>query len=230
LTICREWSLVKQTESFAEAKSLKCRSWGCEECQPVRRRQLMAQAASGDPTRFITLTANPREGVDPEDRLKRLSHAWAIVVKRIRRMHPGETVSYLAVVEATKAGEPHLHILFRGPWVAQKWLSSVMHELANAPIVDVRRIKDRQQVVNYVAKYIAKKPAQFGTSKRYWQTPDYQLEKDEETVFSLLPDLKYAVWGMPLIQVAQHFTNLFFAGRRGPRDTLHFFAQWDPLL
>jgi len=140
----------------------------------------MAQAASGQPNRFITLTCNPSVEVSPEDRLKVLARAWRLIVKRLRRQHPKRSIEYLAVVEATKRGEPHLHILFRGPFVPQATLSTWMNEIAESPIVDIRRIKNAREVVRYVAKYITKKPAQFGTSKRYWQSVNYQLDKPHQ--------------------------------------------------
>lgn len=180
MTICREWSLVNHHPSKTTAICLKCRSWTCEHCRPERRRQLMAQAASGAPNRFITLTINPREPGTPDEHLKMLSHAWRVIVQRLRRRNPKKAIEYLAVVEATKRGEPHLHILFRGPFVKQSVLSTWMNELTGSPIVDIRRIKNTREVVRYVAKYITKQPAQFGTSKRYWQSTNYQLERAHE--------------------------------------------------
>jgi len=175
MTICREWLLTRSSPVHAEAKFLLCRSWNCAYCQPKRRRALMAQAASGEPTRFITLTVNPAMYADPEERLRKLAWAWRTVMKRLRREHPSETLEYLAIVEATLQGEPHLHILFRGPWIPQGQLSAYMAELINAPIVDIRRVKNVDQAVKYVAKYITKKPAQFGNAKRYWMSAKYEL-------------------------------------------------------
>jgi len=177
MTICREWSLVKQYEATRQARPLKCRSWSCAYCRPERKRQLMARAASGNPNRFLTLTINPRVGNDPDDRLKLLSHAWKVIVKRLRREHGSKAIQYLAVVEQTKLGEPHLHILLRSPFLPQKVLSSAMQDLIGAPIVDIRKIRNQREVVRYVAKYITKAPEQFGSAKRYWHTPDYEVDK-----------------------------------------------------
>ncbi len=102
-----------------------------------------------------------------------LAHAWRTIVKRLHRLHPLKTIEYMAVVEGTKAGEPHLHILYRGPWIAQRTLSTWMLDLADAPIVDIRAVKNRRQAVRYVAKYITKKPEQFGSAKRYWRSYHY---------------------------------------------------------
>jgi len=139
----------------------------------------MAKAANGQPTRFITLTVNPRRPGTPEDRLRELAHAWRVIILRLRRLHPTEPSQYLAIVEATEAGEPHLHILFRGPYIPQGWLSDAMRELIDAPIVDIRKVKSVAHAVRYVAKYVTKRPAQFGTSKRYWSSQAYAIADPE---------------------------------------------------
>lgn len=133
----------------------------------------MGLAVSGEPNRFLTLTVNPAFLDSPEARLTALNHAWKVIVKRLRRIHRRRTIEYLAVVEGTKAGEPHLHILLRAPFLPHDQLSEWMAELTTAPVVDIRSIRSRRQIANYVAKYIAKKPEQFGTHKRYWTSRGY---------------------------------------------------------
>jgi len=139
----------------------------------------MARAATGSPNRFLTLTVNPRVGKDPEDRALLLANAWRVAVKRLRREHGRDAIEYLAVFEATKNGEPHLHILLRSPYIEQRRLSAIMAELIESPIVDIRRIKGVRAAVNYVAKYITKANVRFGTSKRYWFSGRYE-EKTED--------------------------------------------------
>jgi len=178
MSLCGQWTLVKDQGVERRAKPLPCRSWHCPDCAPRRKAQLQALAASGDPNRFITLTINPTVGSSQEERLKILSHAWKTIVKRLRYHHPQEPIQYLALVEATKNGEPHLHILYRGPYVKQSLLSEAMEEIAASPIVDIRRIRGLREVIRYVAKYVTKAPAQFGTSKRYWHSAAYELDKD----------------------------------------------------
>jgi len=140
----------------------------------------MAKAASGEPQRFLTLTVNPDSGGSPYDRLMALSGAWNVLVKRLRRLYPGKEVEYLAIVEETKAGEPHLHILLRSPFVPQRLISDAMSELIGAPIVDIRKIKTMREVIRYVAKYIAKAPAQFGSAKRYWCSKAWEVPDEHE--------------------------------------------------
>jgi len=175
VSLCCEWTAVKITPLQRDAVSLPCRCWDCENCGPKRRSQLMAQAASGLPTTLITLTVNPRVGESVNDRLRLLSHSWKLIVKRLRQVKGKDYIQYMAFVEKTKAGEPHLHILARTGWIPQKWLSAVMDELMRSPIVDIRRIQTVRAAVAYVAKYVTKAPAKFGASKRYWQSRAYGL-------------------------------------------------------
>lgn len=175
MTICREWSIVKYSPEHRHVRPLYCRSWNCDICQPKRRAQLMANAASGNPNRFLTLTVNPRIGSDPADRLRKLARAWRVAVQRLRRLYGNDAINYLAIVEETKQGEPHLHILLRSRYIPQKLISSIMAELIDSPIIDIRAIKSVKQVVHYIAKYIAKAPKQFGSSKRYWSSRTWEL-------------------------------------------------------
>lgn len=203
MTICREWSLVKQAPQERRSKPLYCRSWNCSTCRPKRKSQLLALAASGEPDRFLTLTVNPRIGADPEARLKLLSHAWKVLVKRLRRIHGPGAIEYLAVVEATKRGEPHLHILLRSPYIPWRLISAAMQELIAAPIVDIRKIKDGRQVVSYVAKYVTKAPEQFGHAKRYWHSKGYELDRKTEKFEPWEPTYRWTICRMSEHDIAR---------------------------
>jgi len=184
----------------------------------MRRRQLMAEAASGEPLLFLTLTINPRMYADPEERLKKLAWAWRTVVKRLRRERGKNAIEYLAVVEATKNGEPHLHILLRAKYIAQRYLSECMSQLINSPIIDIRRVRSRQEVVRYVAKYITKKPAQFGTSKRYWQSRHYNLGEPPSDIDAPADIGKWQVWKYGLPQLIASWLDAGFLPERQDED------------
>lgn len=189
----------------------------------------MAQAASGNPNRFITLTIDPTVGESPEERHHILAHSWRTLVKRLHRLHPDASIDYLVITEATKQGEPHLHILFRGPYIPQQWLSEVMSELAQSPIVDIRAIKNLKHVVRYVAKYVTKKPAQFGTAKRYWLSQGYDLRNDTYRADSKASPYKWVVDRRPLWQVLQTWIEEGYVAIK--EDDIHYrSAQYDPDL
>lgn len=154
---------------------MRCRSWGCDICQPHRQRELIDLAQSGKPTTFITLTSNPATGFSPASRARALVDAWRQVVKRACRKYGYPAIPYLCVFEATKRGEPHLHILCRVKWIDQRWLSNQMKALTGAPIVDIRQVKSQKQVALYISKYIGKEPHRFATCKRYWRTQSWRI-------------------------------------------------------
>jgi hypothetical protein len=157
--------------------TLRCKSWGCDECQPRRKAQLIALAKSGKPDTFITLTVNPGTLLDPARRARALARAWPKVVKAAKKKYGYKSIPYLCVFEATKKGEPHLHILCRVKWIDQGWLSNQMDRLIGAKIVDIRRVRSTGQAAHYISKYVGKEPGHFNSCKRYWRTQDYEIEK-----------------------------------------------------
>lgn len=181
--LCGEASLVNHHAEGGVAISMRCRAWTCEHCAPRRRAELIRLACTGNPTRLITLTVSPGVGTSPAHRASLLARAWRIVVARAKRQLKLKSLEYLAVFEATKRGEPHLHILVRSGYIPQAWLSQQMQDVLGSRIVDIRRINNGTHAARYVAKYIGKSPHRFATCKRYWQTRYYverQPGEDDE--------------------------------------------------
>jgi len=119
---------------------------------------------------------------------------WDRIYKAMRRARRDaalmrkHAVEFLAVVEAQENGNPHLHIITRGDYVPWRWLSWRMSALARAPVCDIRYVKDRRKLANYVAKYCGKNPQRFGTCKRYWQSRTWSLVPKEEKARRKLDD------------------------------------------
>lgn len=68
-----------------ELRPLPCRTWACHYCGPRRRRELMAEAAAGEPNKLLTLTVNANVGTSSGERRDLLHDAWKKLVKRINR-------------------------------------------------------------------------------------------------------------------------------------------------
>jgi len=226
VTICREWLLVNHNATEAQSKLLTCKSWNCDYCAPKRRSQLMAQACAGRPNRFLTLTVNPAFGADPEERHQMLTWAWKLIAKRFRRENPNSPLEYFALTEATAAGEPHLHILLRSDFLPKGKISAWMDELIHAPIVDIQEIKNAGQVVRYIAKYVTKKPAQFGSAKRYYHSGHYSLEEPFEPVARTLPESRWDIFRGSLAQLMALAIDNGWAPRRGDADWMHYRNIW----
>ncbi len=74
---------------------------------------LVRAAANGQPNSFLTLTVNPNDEDYPADRARRMVIAFRELVRRIKKTYRYERFDYFAVMEATKRGEPHMHVLLR---------------------------------------------------------------------------------------------------------------------
>jgi hypothetical protein len=171
---------VKFEPQQRTAVSLKCRSWKCPTCQPDRQRRLVAEAASGAPSTFLTLTSRRRDGFSAVDAARELIRAWQLIRKRLMRRHGLKRLPFMTVMEATKAGWPHLHIMIRSVWLDRSTISKWMDELTSSPVVDIRRIDNKGRVAAYVAKYAGKCAEQFGTCKRYFKSQDYDLRSEQQ--------------------------------------------------
>ena len=174
---CGQFSVVKSNSQSIEASTLKCKCWDCDNCEPGRREALRQLALAGEPNKFLTLTVNPAHGVDADDRARALLWAWRVLVKRMKRKMKVTSLPYLWVMEATKNGEPHLHILMRCGYVDQEFISACMDELINAPIVWIRAIKDQGKMAAYVAKYCSKDARRFAGCKRYGYTKGWAINE-----------------------------------------------------
>ena len=180
--LCGEWtgSRVNLATGEVSAGAVWCKSWHCEHCAPIRQKQLMAQAANGEPNKFITLTSRYRpDEMTPAQAAQQLVHAWRMAVQRGKREKIFDNIQYIAVFEVTKKGWPHLHILARCSYIAQSWLSERLKQYADSPIVDVRNVTSKKRAAWYVAKYTAKAPQKFDGCKRYWRTMGYDLSPDK---------------------------------------------------
>jgi hypothetical protein len=153
--------------------TLRCKCWHCDLCQPVNAANVVRRAKAGKPTTFITLTANPRRYASPVEPARSMVEAWRTLRRRICARFGCPSLPFFATFEATKRGEPHLHILARAPFIPQRWLSDQMADLTGSPIVDIRHVPDVGRAATYVAKYVGKDPHRFEGCKRFWTSLDW---------------------------------------------------------
>ena len=172
-TMCGRQFLYSKTDTHTRLFSLRCKSWTCAQCRPRRQKKLKFQATSGKPVTFITLTCNPACFEYPGDAARAMTKAWRAARRAIEARYKGRKGEYLTVVEATKLGWPHLHVLTTRPWIDQAWLSNLWKTLTGAHIVDIRRVSNDRMAASYVAKYLGKAPHRFLHCKRYYFTRGY---------------------------------------------------------
>lgn len=164
---CGTWTLVGLAPDKRLVLPLACRRWTCPRCRRKHVRKLKQRLATAHVDSLITLTCAVRAYATPYDGFLALNEAVALLVKRLRRRYSKASIQYWLVWETTKKGWPHVHLLFRGPWVPKGWLSSVWRELAHSPIVDIRPVRNQQQVQDYLVKYLAKDPSVPSGFRRY---------------------------------------------------------------
>ena len=198
MSYCGEQSAVKHEVGGFSAVSLRCKSWLCPDCQSTRKKQLIAQAIGGEPTKFLTLTSKRREHLTPEQAAKEISHAWRLVRLRIMRRLKVKKLPFIAVMEKTKLGWPHLHILCRMPWFSVKQISIWMKEIMESPFVWIEHLDKAHKAAVYCSKYATKCEQKVGTSKRYWQSQDYDLRPERPEKPKYAPGWGWEMWPLTL--------------------------------
>lgn len=163
--------------------SLPCKRWGCRTCGPRKARKMAYRVEHAAPNKFITLTCNANHMESPRqvyDRTRRnLSELAKVLRKRL-----GE-FEYLRILEVTKKGMPHYHLVARCPYIQQSDLSQAWNSLTNAPIVDIRKIQKSDNVFRYMIKYLCKQTHIPWTDRRAsWTRKFFKPEPDFQT-----PDL-----------------------------------------
>jgi len=100
--------------------------------------------------RFLTLTSSNQS----PDTCQR---SWRVLYMRLKRR--GLVEGYIKVPELSKNGKQHLHVLFRGEYIAQAMLSEWWQEIHKAKVVDIRQVRHKRskgQLAAYMAKYLSK--------------------------------------------------------------------------
>lgn len=113
------------------------------------RLQLGLLCGTSGSLRLLTLTQRPGHVG------RSISRSFQLLLGRLRRRRL--YVSYFRVLEYTRAGTPHLHIVMRGTYLAQRLISSWWGAIHGAPIIDVRRVgRGAGGLVSYLSKYLSK--------------------------------------------------------------------------
>jgi hypothetical protein len=168
VAFCGSHTLQSLSPTVHACATLKCRSWSCETCGPERTTQLIAQIIAGRPNKFATLTIQ-RDGTRTARQARALiSKAWPKLRHLIDKRLGVKNTPFFAVIEKHKSGWPHLHLALVMEYVDQAWLSNQWKRLTGSPIVHITQVRSQRHLARYVAKYMSKDLAQFGTHKRYW--------------------------------------------------------------
>lgn len=100
--------------------------------------------------RFFTLTSPGTE--DGDTSYEQFPERWKQFRMRVERRWG--RIEYIAVVERQKRGAAHVHVVYRGPFIPQQWLSRVAAECGFGRVADIRR--SNPKLMRYLAKYLTK--------------------------------------------------------------------------
>ena len=99
----------------------------------------------GDHVRVMTLTSASRDGD--------IHRSFEVLKKRIRRFYG--RFEYCGVKETTKSGLFHVHLVYRGRFMTQKWLSDAWFNIHGAKIVWIARLYT-WKFAKHLARYFVK--------------------------------------------------------------------------
>ena len=150
---CGNLSLIGVANQEAGVYPLRCKRWGCATCGPRKARATIARTRAGmrlGTVRFFTLTSPAGEG--HESSYAAFPARWKKFHMRLARRFG--RIEYLGVVEPQKRGAAHVHVVYRGPYIPQAWLSKAAQASGFGKIADIRR--SHPKLMSYLAKYLTK--------------------------------------------------------------------------
>lgn len=150
---CGRFSLVGVSGETCGIYPMRCKRWGCPHCGPRKTKATLARVRLGmtlGTTRFFTLTSPGDE--DAATSYAEFPARWKRFRMRLERRFG--RIEYLGVVEAQKRGAAHIHVVYRGPFISQRWLSRIAAECGFGKIADIRR--SNPGLLRYLGKYLTK--------------------------------------------------------------------------
>lgn len=183
--------------------------------------------------RFLTLTSsNTSPDLAQKD--------WRALYMRLKRR--GLIDAYIKVPEPSRNGKQHLHIIFRGQYIAQAVISAYWLEIHHAKVVDIRRIKQntsRRQLASYLAKYMSKDNLYRYSWSWSWvwkgfckswdhlkkvlsRYNDFAGAVDFKTVIAIWDGFVKLKTPRPLERYLRHLVDLLWSGESIPKPLLQY--------
>jgi hypothetical protein len=138
-------------------RRINCGSWACSYCGPRKARQArmaIRNTAEGLGLKyFLTLTLDPKKLEHKKFGVFHLRLCFNKFREYLKRKY-GTVPPYICVLEFTKAGIPHLHILL-DRYIPQAWISQTWAGLGGGEIVFIKQVTIAN-VTRYLSKYLTK--------------------------------------------------------------------------
>ncbi|MBA7712535.1 hypothetical protein ES703_121513 [subsurface metagenome] len=110
--------------------------------------RVMSGLEKGGQLRMLTLTT-----AKVEDNPYFQKHFRMLRMRLLRR---GLFLDYIRCRELTESGLRHEHILFRGSYIEQVYLSHLWAGIHGAPVVWIQSVRGKGRLAHYMAKYASK--------------------------------------------------------------------------
>lgn len=149
-----EWCIIQ----------LRCKRWGCRHCGERKVARFAWRCEDAHPNRLITLTVAKSRWINPRAAYESTRGMVTQLATKLRRIV--DEFEYFRILEVTKSGWPHYHLIVRSGYIPQRVLSRMWNSLTGAPIVDVRVIRKGKRVYFYVMKYLCKQQYVPWTNRR----------------------------------------------------------------
>ena len=160
-----------------------CKNWGCPICGRRKVQKYAKKVTAAKPNRLVTLTVNPKQHESPRAAFDATRRSIPKLSAKVRKLF-GE-FEFFRILEVTKKGWPHYHLITRSEYIPQPELSRLWNELTGAPIVDVRKLGKTVQAYWYVVKYLGKQDHVPWTDRRAAWTKNFFVDEEFEAGPSL---------------------------------------------
>lgn len=134
--------------------SITCKRWSCPACARVKIKRLGFLVHNAKPNRLLTLTTDPAKWENPRAAFEGTAKQVPELIRSLR--NDFGPIDYFRVTECTAKGWPHYHLLVRSGFIPHTKIKSQWATLANASIVDVRRVSESFACYTYLVKYLSK--------------------------------------------------------------------------
>lgn len=105
----------------------------------------------GGDLRIIVLTSS-------DDAINPIQRDFRRLVMRLKRRSLVQ--DYIKVIETADDGRDHIHMIFRGDFIAKAYLTYLWEMIHQSPVTWIQKVKpsgrDKRRVATYLAKYMAK--------------------------------------------------------------------------
>lgn len=183
------YKIKDSNETTLKLCPFRCHSYFCEHCNLIKKTRLrnkIQHVFKNGKWRFLTLTLD-RKLYTNDIAIQKMNYFFNLFWKRFKDNN--QRFSYFKIVEFTKNGMIHLHILIN-KFIKINEIKSVWKDITGSFIVFVSDIKNKGMLSLYLSKYLSKSSDKkhneyfyLNKKRRYSYSQQLDLPRDEPTGF-----------------------------------------------